>query len=102
MSSRSVVGTWFARCGPWRGAAAGLVLVLAWAFPVQAQTGALMGRVVDAAVYLAGADEGLLRLLDEASGDLVLRVERGTGQDSGPPSRLKAGDSLAGQALQTG
>lgn len=61
----------------------------------------ILARVVEAAVYLAGAEEGTLMLLDPASGDLYMRASKNV--DEGlKHMRLRVNDSLAGQALSTG
>ena len=62
----------------------------------------LMGRVVDAAVYLTAAQEGCLFVLDEGSGELNLQAGRGSGEDVTGQSPLKVNDSLAYQVVQTG
>jgi signal transduction histidine kinase len=62
----------------------------------------LMSRVVDAAVYLTGAEEGFLLLLDEESGELNLRAARGSKERSARQLYLKVGDSLATRVVQTG
>jgi signal transduction histidine kinase/GAF domain-containing protein/DNA-binding NarL/FixJ family response regulator len=62
----------------------------------------LMGRVVDAAVYLTGAEEGFLLLLDDSSGELHLRAAREISERSSRHFRLQVGDSLARQVVQTG
>jgi PAS domain S-box-containing protein len=62
----------------------------------------LLTRVVDAAVYLTGAEEGFLLLVDEGSGELYMRAARGAGEKVAREFRLKVSDSLAGQVVQTG
>jgi PAS domain S-box-containing protein len=62
----------------------------------------LLTRVVDAAVYLTGAEEGFLLLVDEGSGELYMRAARGAGEKVARGFRLKVNDSLAGQVVQTG
>jgi two-component system, OmpR family, phosphate regulon sensor histidine kinase PhoR len=61
----------------------------------------ILTRVVEAAVYLSGAEEGTLMLLDPASGDLYMRASKNV--DEGlKHMTLRVQDSLAGQALSTG
>jgi PAS domain S-box-containing protein len=62
----------------------------------------LLTRMVDAAVYLTGAEEGFLLLVDADSGDLYMRAARGAGEKVARGFRLKVNDSLAGQVVQTG
>ncbi len=62
----------------------------------------ILSRIVEAAVYLTGAEEGSLMLVDETSGELYLRAERGMGQKSAKNLRLKIEDSIAGQVVRTG
>jgi signal transduction histidine kinase/DNA-binding response OmpR family regulator len=62
----------------------------------------LLTRVVEAAVYITGAEEGFLLLVDEESGELYMRAARGLGEKYAREFRLKVKDSLAGQVVQTG
>jgi signal transduction histidine kinase/DNA-binding response OmpR family regulator len=62
----------------------------------------VLNRIVEAAVYLSGAEEGSIMLLDPASGELFLRATRGMGEKSGKTMRLKVTDSMAGQVVRTG
>jgi two-component system NtrC family sensor kinase len=62
----------------------------------------VLNRIVEAAVYLTGAEEGSIMLLDESSGDLYLRAARGMGEKNAKTSRLKVQDSIAGQVVRTG
>jgi PAS domain S-box-containing protein len=60
----------------------------------------VLQRVVEAAVYVVGAEEGSLMLLDEERGELYIRASKNL--DSGAQSvRKRVTDSLAGQVLQT-
>ncbi len=61
----------------------------------------ILNRIVEAAVYLTGAEEGSLMLIDEDSGELYLRAERGMGQKSAKNLRIKIEDSIAGQVVRT-
>ncbi len=61
----------------------------------------VLHRVVDAAVYVVGAEEGSLMLLDRDRGDLYIRASKNL--DSKAQSvRKRVTDSLAGRVLQTG
>ncbi len=63
----------------------------------------VLNRVVEAAVGLAGAEEGTLLLVDQPSGELYLYAS--TREDIGGLNgtfRLPVADSLAGQVVQTG
>jgi signal transduction histidine kinase/DNA-binding response OmpR family regulator len=62
----------------------------------------LMTRVVEAAVYITGAEQGFLFLIDEESGDMYMRAARGLGEKYARGTRFKVQDSLAGQVVQTG
>ncbi len=59
----------------------------------------VLHRVVEAAVYVVGAEEGSLMLLDEEHGELYVRASKNL--DSKAQSmRKKVTDSLAGKVLQ--
>lgn len=60
----------------------------------------VLHRVVEAAVYVVGAEEGSLMLLDEDQGELYIRASKNL--DSKAKSmRKRVSDSLAGKVLQT-
>jgi two-component system phosphate regulon sensor histidine kinase PhoR len=61
----------------------------------------ILFRVTEAAVYLAGAEEGTLMLVDEETGELYVRVSKNL--EAGLQSmRLAVRDSLAGRVIRTG
>lgn len=62
----------------------------------------VLNRVVEAAVYLTGAEEGSLMLIDEESGDLYMRAARGVGEKHARGFRVRVDDSIAGSVLRTG
>lgn len=62
----------------------------------------ILSRIVEAAVYLTKAEEGSLMLVDQESGELYLRAQRGMGEKSTANLRLKIQDSIAGQVVRTG
>lgn len=62
----------------------------------------ILNRIVEAAVYLTGAEEGSIMLVDETSGEMYLRAARGMGEKNAKTSRLKIQDSIAGQVVRTG
>lgn len=62
----------------------------------------VLNRIVEAAVYLTGAEEGSIMLLDKASGELYLRAARGMGEKSAKAFRMRIQDSMAGQVVRTG
>jgi signal transduction histidine kinase/CheY-like chemotaxis protein len=61
----------------------------------------VLNRVVDAAVYMADAEEGLLLLLDEGGKELYLRAAKGMDEKVARGLRVRVDDSVAGQVIQT-
>ena len=62
----------------------------------------LLSRVVEAAVFLTKADEGMLFLIDEETNELYLRAAKGVGDKRASVLLLPARDSLIGQVVKTG
>ncbi|MBI3243105.1 MAG: response regulator [Chloroflexi bacterium] len=62
----------------------------------------VLSQVVEAAVSLTGAEEGSLLLLDEGTGELIMRAARNFDDQFVRTFRLRSDDSLAGQVIQTG
>jgi two-component system NtrC family sensor kinase len=62
----------------------------------------LLNRIVEAAVFVTGAEEGSLMLVDKNTGELYLRAARGLGEKFARGFRLKVEDSIAGQVVKTG
>lgn len=62
----------------------------------------VLTRVVEAAVFVAQAEEGLLLLVEEGSGDLVLRAAKNLDERMARGLRVRVEDSLAGEVLRTG
>lgn len=62
----------------------------------------VLNRVVEASVYVARAEEGLLLLLDAASGELYLRAAKDVDEKVVSNLRVRVADSVAGQAIQSG
>ncbi len=60
----------------------------------------LLTRVVDAAIYVTGAEQGALMLLSD--GELWKRAVRDPGDSAARPVNQKAGERLAYRAAQTG
>lgn len=59
----------------------------------------VLERVVEAAVFVAKAEEGALWLLEQESGELVLRAEKGLDQQRAELRRLRSQDSLVGEVF---
>jgi len=57
---------------------------------------------VEAAVFVTGAEEGSLLLVDQGTGELYLRAARGLGEKFARGFRLRVEDSIAGQVVKTG
>lgn len=62
----------------------------------------LLARLVEAAVYLAGAEEGSLLLIDEQSDELYMVAAQGFDERMARSFRLRVEDSLAGSVIKTG
>jgi signal transduction histidine kinase/DNA-binding response OmpR family regulator len=62
----------------------------------------LLNRIVDAGLYLTGAEEGSLLLIDEETGDLYMRAQRNLGERFARGFRVKVRDTIAGQVVRTG
>jgi two-component system phosphate regulon sensor histidine kinase PhoR len=62
----------------------------------------VLTRVVEAAVFLARAEEGLLLLTEEETGDLLLRAAKNVDEKKARGLRIRVQDSLAGQVIESG
>ena len=62
----------------------------------------VLNRIVEAAVFLTGAEEGFLLLVDEETGELYMRAGKGLGEKYARGFRVRVADSLSGQVVQTG
>jgi len=62
----------------------------------------LLTRLVDAAVYLTGAEEGWLMMVDERTNELYVRAARGIEEKQARSLRLHVEDSLAGSVIRSG
>jgi two-component system NtrC family sensor kinase len=62
----------------------------------------ILSYIVEAAVYLARADEGAIFLLDEERGELLLRAEQGLGKEQAEAISRPSHDSDAVAAFQSG
>ncbi len=60
----------------------------------------LLGRIVEAAVYITGAEEGSLLLLDEDTNELFVRAAQGLEERYARDFRLRVQDSLAGKVIR--
>jgi len=62
----------------------------------------ILNRVVEAAVYLADAEEGLLMLLDKDGDELYLRAAKGLDEKIVRNLRVRVDDSVAGRVINSG
>ena len=62
----------------------------------------LMARLVEAAVYLTGAEESSLLLVDNRTDELYMVAARGIDERLARSFRLKVEDSIAGEVITTG
>ncbi len=62
----------------------------------------LLNRIIEAALYVTGAEEGSLLLIDKGSGDLQMRAARGLGETYVRGFRVKVNDTIAGDVVRTG
>lgn len=62
----------------------------------------VLTRVVEAAVFVARADEGLLLLVEEGTDDMVLCAAKNVDEKVARELRVRVQDSLAGAVLRTG
>ncbi|MFQ5612097.1 MAG: response regulator [Anaerolineae bacterium] len=62
----------------------------------------VLNRIVEAAVYLSNASEGLLMLIDEDSGDLLQRAACRPGQRQAQSANARSDDAVAGEVIHTG
>ncbi|MBN1976286.1 MAG: response regulator [Anaerolineae bacterium] len=61
----------------------------------------VLNRVVEAAVYVANAEEGLLLLLDRRTGELYLRAAKNVDENVAHKLHLHVDDSIAGRAVNS-
>jgi two-component system phosphate regulon sensor histidine kinase PhoR len=62
----------------------------------------LLERVVEAAIYIAGAEEGFLMLVDEETDELYVRAAQGLKEKYPRSLRLRVEDSIADGVVKTG
>lgn len=63
---------------------------------------AILNRVTEAAVFISGAEEGYLLLLDDENGELYLRAAQNLGEKYARGFRLQVSDSIAGSVVRSG
>ncbi len=63
---------------------------------------ALFSRLVDAAVYLTGAEEGWLMLVDDQTNELYVCAAKGLEERQARTLRLRVEDSIAGAVIKSG
>jgi putative methionine-R-sulfoxide reductase with GAF domain len=59
----------------------------------------VLTRIVEAAVYVTGAEEGSLLLLDDETKELQLRAQKGLGDTHARGFRIRTDDSIAGEVV---
>jgi PAS domain S-box-containing protein len=62
----------------------------------------VLGRIVEAAVFLTNAEESFLLLVDEESSDLYMRAGKGLGERGARGFRVKVEDTIAGEVVRSG
>ena len=62
----------------------------------------VLNRIVEAAVAVAGADEGYLLLVDKQTNELYLRAALNLGERFSTGFRLRTEDTIAGRVVRTG
>jgi signal transduction histidine kinase len=62
----------------------------------------ILTRVVEAAVFVTRADEGLLMLIDEEGAELMLRAAKNVDEKVARGLRIRVDDTLAGETIRTG
>ncbi|MBN1937739.1 MAG: response regulator [Anaerolineae bacterium] len=62
----------------------------------------LFSRLVDAAVYLTGAEEGWLMLVDDKTNELYVCAAKGLEERQARSLRLRVDDSIAGAVIKSG
>ena len=62
----------------------------------------VLNRVVEGAVFLTGAEEGFLLLVNQETEELYMRAAKGLSQREARSFRVKVEDSLSGQVITTG
>lgn len=72
------------------------------AITAQLELDTVLGKVIEAAVSLTGAEEGSLLLLDEKTSELTMRAAKNFDDEFVRTFRLRSEDSLAGQVIRTG
>lgn len=79
-----------------------MLLKVARSITVLMDGDAVLNRITEAAVYMTGAEEGYILLLDELSGRLQLRAAQNLGEKHARGFNIDINDSIAGQVIQSG
>jgi K+-sensing histidine kinase KdpD len=67
-----------------------------------AELDSILARVVEAAVFVADAEESSIYLAEPGNNELVLRASKQAGQREATLQRLRVNDTLVGQVYRTG
>lgn len=66
------------------------------------ESDAILNRITESAVFMTGAEEGYLLLMDDETGQLQLRAAQNLGEKQSRNFNISVIDSIAGTVLQSG